>query len=111
MGLDATPARPQEPESDPNLNPTPCPKCDSPSILLLQEIMGVLIGSAVIPIALCLMWKKTNKWGAIAGAVLGQWFGLVAWVVFAKVWATVGLALGFCLVAFMGLLFDLNTVM
>ena len=57
--------------------------------------MGVLIGSAVIPIALCLMWKKTNKWGAIAGALLGQWFGLVAWVVFAKVWAAVskGLAL------------------
>ena len=57
----------------------------------------MLIGSAVIPIALCLMWKKTNKWGAIAGAVLGQWFGLVAWVVFAKVWAAVGLASGFCL--------------
>ena len=65
---------------------------------LLQEIMGVLIGSAVIPIALCLMWKKTNKWGAIAGAILGQWFGLVAWLVFAKVWAAVGLKLGFCLV-------------
>ena len=58
--------------------------------------MGVLIGSAVIPIALCLMWKKTNKWGAIAGALLGQWCGLVAWVVFAKVWAAMGLALGFC---------------
>lgn len=54
-------------------------------VLLVQEIMGVLIGSAVIPIALCLMWKKTNKWGAIAGAVLGQWCGLIAWLVFAKV--------------------------
>ena len=40
------------------------------------------------------MWKKTNKWGAIAGAVLGQWCGLVAWVVYAQVWV-VGLALGF----------------
>ena len=47
--------------------------------------MGVLIGSAVVPIALCLMWKKTNKWGAMAGAVLGQWLGLVAWLIFAKV--------------------------
>ena len=48
--------------------------------------MGVLIGSAVVPIALCLMWKKTNKWGAMAGAVFGQWLGLVAWLIFAKVW-------------------------
>ncbi len=47
--------------------------------------MGVLIGSAVIPIALCLMWKKTNKWGAMGGAVFGQWCGLISWLVFAKV--------------------------
>lgn len=72
--------------------------------------MGVLIGSAVIPIALCLMWKKTNKWGAIAGAVLGQWFGLVAWVIFAKVWAAVGLSLGFCLVMMLLLLWDFGLV-
>ena len=52
----------------------------------VQEVMGVLIGSAVVPIALCLMWKKTNKWGAMAGAVFGQWLGLVAWLIFAKVW-------------------------
>lgn len=52
----------------------------------MQEVMGVLIGSAVVPIALCLMWKKTNKWGAMAGAVFGQWLGLVAWLIFAKVW-------------------------
>ncbi|KAL3145727.1 hypothetical protein ABBQ32_003256 [Trebouxia sp. C0010 RCD-2024] len=55
------------------------------SLGYVYEIMGVLIGSAVIPIALCLMWKKTNKWGAIAGAVLGQWCGLIAWLVFAKI--------------------------
>ena len=51
----------------------------------LQEIMGVLIGSAVAPIALCLAWKKTNKWGAMCGAVFGQWLGLMSWLVFAKV--------------------------
>ena len=50
--------------------------------------MGVLIGSAVVPIALCLMWKKTNKWGAMGGAVLGQWAGLVSWLIFAKVRST-----------------------
>lgn len=51
----------------------------------VQEVMGVLIGSAVAPIAMCLCWKKTNKWGAITGAVLGQWLGLAAWLIFAKV--------------------------
>ncbi|KAL3150999.1 hypothetical protein ABBQ38_012872 [Trebouxia sp. C0009 RCD-2024] len=55
------------------------------SLGYVYEIMGVLIGSAVIPIALCLMWKKTNKWGAMAGAVFGQWSGLIAWLVFAKI--------------------------
>lgn len=55
------------------------------SSMNLQEIMGVLIGSAVAPIALCLGWKKTNKYGAMCGAVLGQWLGLMSWVVFAKV--------------------------
>ena len=55
------------------------------SSMVLQEIMGVLIGSAVAPIAMCLGWKKTNKYGAMAGAVLGQWLGLISWVVFAKV--------------------------
>ncbi|DBA80299.1 TPA: hypothetical protein ACH3X2_007429 [Trebouxia sp. C0005] len=55
------------------------------SLGYVYEVMGVLIGSAVVPIALCLMWKKTNKWGAMAGAVFGQWLGLVAWLVFAKV--------------------------
>ena len=52
---------------------------------VLQEVMGVLIGSAVAPIAMCLCWKKTNKWGAVSGAVLGQWLGLAAWLIFAKV--------------------------
>ena len=55
------------------------------SSMVLQEIMGVLIGSAVAPIAMCLCWKKANKYGAMTGAVLGQWLGLMSWVVFAKV--------------------------
>ena len=42
------------------------------SNIVLQEIMGVLIGSAVAPIAMCLCWKKTNKWGAMCGAVLAS---------------------------------------
>ena len=55
------------------------------SLGYVYEIMGVLIGSAVAPIAMCLCWPKTNKWGAIAGAFGGQWLGLVSWVVCAKV--------------------------
>ena len=42
---------------------------------------GVLIGSAVVPIASCLMWSKANKYGAIAGAFIGQWSGLTMWLV------------------------------
>jgi urea-proton symporter len=43
--------------------------------------MGVILGAAVVPIALCVTWKKANKWGCIAGAVSGFFCGLVAWLV------------------------------
>ena len=33
--------------------------------------MGILIGSAVVPIALTASWKKTNKNAAIKGSILG----------------------------------------
>lgn len=41
--------------------------------------MGVIIGSAVVPIALTILWKKTNKHAAIAGAIVGLFAGLIAW--------------------------------
>lgn len=34
-------------------------------------VMGVLIGSAVIPVANLLVWKKANAIGAIAGCIIG----------------------------------------
>lgn len=43
--------------------------------------MGVLLGSAVVPIALCITWKKANKWGCIGGAVSGLACGIIAWLV------------------------------
>jgi Na+/proline symporter len=43
--------------------------------------MGVLLGSAVVPIALCITWSKANKWGCIGGAVAGLVAGIVAWMV------------------------------
>jgi len=43
--------------------------------------MGVILGSAVVPIALCITWSKANKWGCIIGSVAGFSAGLIAWLV------------------------------
>lgn len=42
--------------------------------------MGVLIGSAVIPIALTITWKKTDKTAAVVGAVGGLFIALAIWI-------------------------------
>ncbi|KAL6005889.1 urea active transporter [Asimina triloba] len=42
--------------------------------------MGVLIGSAVLPIAFMLLWKKANAMGAILGAILGCVLGIITWL-------------------------------
>lgn len=42
--------------------------------------MGVILGSAVVPIALCITWRKANKIGCIAGAVIGLVVGIAAWL-------------------------------
>ncbi|KAH8103317.1 urea transporter [Cristinia sonorae] len=47
----------------------------------LYEFMGVVLGSAVVPIALAISWRKANKWGSILGAIIGFCTGLVAWLV------------------------------
>jgi len=47
----------------------------------LYTFMGVILGSAVVPIALCITWKKANKWGCIGGSVIGFAVGLIAWLV------------------------------
>jgi len=47
----------------------------------LYTFMGVILGSAVVPIALAITWKKANKWGCIAGAISGFFIGLIAWLV------------------------------
>ena len=43
--------------------------------------MGVILGSAVVPIALAITWKKANKWGCIGGAIAGFIAGIIAWLV------------------------------
>ena len=46
--------------------------------------MGVVIGSAVLPIAFAITWKNCSAAGAISGAVLGQIAGLISWLVSTK---------------------------
>ncbi|CAL2258361.1 unnamed protein product [Prunus armeniaca] len=47
--------------------------------------MGVLIGSAVIPIALMLLWRKANAIGAILGATVGCVLGIITWLSVTKI--------------------------
>ena len=47
----------------------------------LYLFMGVIIGCGVVPIALCIVWSRANKWGCIFGAIAGFFSGLIAWLV------------------------------
>ncbi|KAK8847336.1 hypothetical protein IAR55_005193 [Kwoniella newhampshirensis] len=46
----------------------------------LYELMGCIIGSAVVPIALCITWKRCNGTGAIVGAILGFCGAVAGWI-------------------------------
>uniref|UniRef100_A0A6M2F104 Urea-proton symporter DUR3 n=1 Tax=Populus davidiana TaxID=266767 RepID=A0A6M2F104_9ROSI len=46
---------------------------------------GILIGSAVLPIAFMLLWRKANAMGAILGAIIGCVLGVITWLVVTKV--------------------------
>jgi len=41
--------------------------------------MGILIGSAVIPIALTITWSRTTRGGAVSGALIGVILALMTW--------------------------------
>ncbi|KZO98314.1 urea transporter [Calocera viscosa TUFC12733] len=47
----------------------------------LYLFMGTFLGSAVVPIALCITWSKANKMGCIVGAVGGLALGVMSWLV------------------------------
>ncbi|PPS11369.1 hypothetical protein GOBAR_AA09272 [Gossypium barbadense] len=47
--------------------------------------MGVLIGSAVLPIAFMLLWRKANAVGAIVGTITGCILGIVTWLSVASI--------------------------
>eukprot|EP00775_Hariotina_reticulata_P012232 gene12232-12370_t len=46
--------------------------------------MGVVIGSAVIPIAFSITWAKCSAAGAVGGAIAGQIGAIITWLVVAK---------------------------
>ncbi|PJB97127.1 MAG: urea active transporter, partial [Nitrosopumilales archaeon CG_4_9_14_0_8_um_filter_34_10] len=43
--------------------------------------MGIIIGAAVIPIALTILWKKTNKVAATLGAIIGLMIAMSTWII------------------------------
>lgn len=46
--------------------------------------MGILIGSAVIPVALCLTWSRTNGRFATIAPIVGTVLALISWLVAAE---------------------------
>ena len=42
--------------------------------------MGILIGSAVVPIALCMFWARLTGTAMISGAIGGTAVGLTVWL-------------------------------
>jgi SSS family transporter len=47
--------------------------------------MGVFIGSAVIPIAFMLLWRKANAIGAVLGTIIGCILGVITWLSVTKI--------------------------
>jgi hypothetical protein len=50
----------------------------------VYNFMGIVIGSAVVPLWYCLTWKDANASGAIAGAWIGQILAIIVWLVVAQ---------------------------
>lgn len=50
------------------------------SLGFVYLMMGIFIGSAVMPISFVLTWDKANGAGAVAGAFTGLILGLITWI-------------------------------
>jgi SSS family transporter len=50
------------------------------SLQYVYLAMGILIGSAVVPISLAVVWKKTNRGAAISAAIVGLVCGVLTWI-------------------------------
>lgn len=55
------------------------------SLQYIYLMMGILIGSAVAPISLSIMWQKTNRYAATGAAIAGLILGVAAWLASAAV--------------------------
>jgi len=53
------------------------------SLQYIYLAMGVLIGSAVAPISLAILWKNTNRYAATAAAIIGLGCGVSVWLGYA----------------------------
>ena len=53
------------------------------SLQYVYLAMGVLIGSAVAPISLAILWKDTNRYVATAAAIIGLGCGVTVWLGYA----------------------------
>merc|ERR1719247_2404354 len=51
----------------------------------VYNFMGIVIGSAVVPLWYLLTWDKANAMGAVAGAWIGQITAIIVWIVVASV--------------------------
>lgn len=50
------------------------------SLQYVYLMMGILIGSAVAPISLSILWGRTNRYAASAAAIMGLVFGVGVWL-------------------------------
>lgn len=49
------------------------------------QFMGIVIGSAVVPIAFSITWAKCSTAGAVSGAISGLIAAVITWIAVAKV--------------------------
>eukprot|EP00965_Chrysotila_dentata_P032160 1072643-Pleurochrysis_carterae.AAC.4 len=63
------------------LNSFETPSGGTISLGWVYLFMGVVIGSAVLPISFLLTWDKASAAGAISGAIIGQIGAFIAWMV------------------------------
>jgi SSS family transporter len=50
------------------------------SLQYVYLMMGIMIGSAVAPISFAILWKKTHRIAATAGAIIGLICGITIWL-------------------------------
>ncbi|BGP23557.1 hypothetical protein JCM10295v2_002455 [Rhodotorula toruloides] len=51
------------------------------SMGFLYEMMGVIIGAGVVPIAMAIMWSRANRWACTFGAIGGTCAAIIGWLV------------------------------